>query len=122
MKSTKKAKNAAPTQENLVRHGRESIAVALAGLRELIQRQTKDLSALKKYDQGAASHLAWLTKQVAQVTAELSKLDDRDRRASGKLTAEQVIRFLEGLPEDDRIAIIDEVEAFADKSSEGVLG
>lgn len=58
----------------------------------------------------ARSHLAWLTNQSAAALGQLSRVADRERKHSGRLTPEQVIAWARTLEQEQREALIEELQ------------
>lgn len=60
------------------------------------------------YDDKMASHLAWLTKNIAQIMGELRKLDAHERKSDDDLTPAIVLAYLRGLDPSPRAHLLRE--------------
>lgn len=106
--------------ESLVQAARVTIAKALDSLDQCVERVGKMLDKGVDgvgYDDKAASHLAWLTKHVAQILGEVRKLEVHDKNMVARMTAEEkdalVKAYLMDLPPERRAefrALLDDLE------------
>lgn len=74
-----------------------------------------------EYDKDLASHLAWLTKQLAGVTDALRKLEAHDAKTVGTMSPEKrdelVMAYLQGLNPQRRAAVIQKLQAMQAQGS-----
>lgn len=94
------------SQQSLVEAARTTIAKALASLDACVGRVATMLEGEDVYSDKAASHLAWLTKHVAQILGEVRKLEAHDRNTVGKMSPEErdrlVVEYLRDLQPERR--------------------
>jgi hypothetical protein len=95
---------------------RVTLSKSCAALDACIDRVTTTL-AEGAYNKDLASHLAWLTKQLAGVTDALRKLEAHDTKTVGQMSPEKrdqlVMAYLKGLPPQRQNAIADELRVMA---------
>lgn len=60
------------------------------------------------YNDKMASHLAWLTKNIAQIMGELRKLDAHERKSDDELTPAIVLSYLRALDVSERAHLLRE--------------
>lgn len=88
---------------------RTTMGKACVALDSCVDRVTGML-AEGEYDKDLASHLAWLTKQLAGVTDALRKLEAHDKVVVAKMSPEKrdelVMEYLRGLTPQRRTVVI----------------
>lgn len=103
-RNTRKAKSKPESTEpeSLLKRIGVSCGKALTALDECIERVAKDLGTAQGsgYDKDLASHLAWLTKNVAQIGGEVRKMESHEQK-SGEITPRQLSdHFRKATPEE----------------------
>lgn len=69
------------------------------------------------YDKDAASHLAWLTKQAAQIAAVIRQCAAHDQKQLAKITLAHVLEWYKRLSEDERADLQRRIAAIDDGRS-----
>ena len=101
---------AANEPDQLLARARGSISTAIGTLDDCINDLSAKLHDAKTYDRDDASHLAWLTKHVAQIIGEIRKLEDHERKQATKLSPVVVLEHLRSLEPEQRRQLITELE------------
>jgi len=108
-KGAEQASDASIEAEELLDQLRASLLEGARALHGRILAIAKKLQGAK-YNQKDASHLAWLTKQAAQVMGEVRKLDEAERKRLQQLTPALVLAWLRQLDASERARILREAE------------
>jgi hypothetical protein len=94
---------------NMLDRTRATMGKACIALDSCVDRVTEMLAA-GEYNKDLASHLAWLTKQLAGVTDALRKLEAHDAKTVGTMSPEKrdqlVIAYLDALTPERKTAVI----------------
>ena len=92
---------------------RGTMSKACRALDSCVDRVTETLAA-GEYSKDLASHLAWLTKQLAGVTGELRKLEAHEEKISKTMSPERrhsvVMAYLRSLPAHRQREVSEELE------------
>ncbi len=109
------------TNESLVKLGSESIGVVLESLRTYAVKAAEVLAETDvSCAESTANHLAQLGARMAQIVAELRKVEHHEQRAAGEITTKALADHLRKMTEHERAAHIRDVQALSRKGS--VLG
>jgi C4-dicarboxylate-specific signal transduction histidine kinase len=107
--------------DSLVRAGSESLASALAALGRYIDKAAVVLDETEvSRAEGTANHLAALGGRVAQIVAELRKVEHHEQKAAGEVTPRMLTEYLRKLSPSDRASLVRDVQGMDKKGS--VLG
>ena len=102
---------------------RATLSKSCSALDSCIDRVTQTLAA-GDYNKDLASHLAWLTKQLAGVTDALRKLEAHDSKTVASMSPEKrdalVMAYLQGLTPERQVAVIAKLNEWSKRG--GMLG
>lgn len=118
---SKSSKSAETTNESLVKSGSESIGIVLAALKDYAVKAADVLAATDvACAEGTANHLATLGARMAQIVAELRKVEHHEQRNQTEITPRALFEHLKKMSPAERADHIREVEKMDKKGS--ILG
>ena len=114
MKKTNKQSNPDP----LLKRISESCGKAITSLDDCIERVASNLAGADgaDYDKDLASHLAWLTKNVAQIGGEVRKMESHEAKLSDIQPAILIEHFRK-MTAGERSAWVRDIQAMDRKGS-----
>lgn len=97
--------------EVLLDQCRKAVATSLVAIEACLTQARDVIADGVRYDKDMTSHMAWLTKQMAQIAGEISKIDSRADRQARNLSPQLVMSYLRQLEPDQRKKVIRELQA-----------